>query len=293
MSELVTSIRNLEKRTAIIKDISYENFPVGSWLLPRGLRPHVKCFYQFARTADDIADSVVLSAEEKITTLDQLGEALICENTRNSVSNTAHNMRRSLANTGVTPKHCLDLLAAFRQDAIKVRYRDWSELIGYCTLSAVPVGRYLIDLHGGSRDGYDAADALCKALQIINHLQDCREDYNNLNRVYLPLDWMNLEGASLDMLSAKQTSQQLRSVFARVIIKTNALLLRASLLPCGLKSRRLALESGAILEVAKRLLRLIELHDPLVRRIVLKRPIFLLLCARGAFRGGLARRKLG
>ena len=66
---------------------------------------------------------------------------------------------------------------------VKSRYANWAELIDYCLLSASPVGRYLIDLHGESKNAYPASDALCNALQVLNHLQDCQEDYRALDRV--------------------------------------------------------------------------------------------------------------
>lgn len=267
------------------KDVAYENFPVGSWLLPRRLRLHVLCFYRFARAADDIADNEALSAEEKIARLDRFAAALSGQEKNDSACETAHRMRESLAVTGVSPQHCADLLAAFKLDATKLRYRDWDDLMGYCGLSAAPVGRYLLDLHGGSRDGYAAADALCLALQVINHLQDCREDYLNLDRVYLPQDWMDAESASLDSLRETRTSPQLRAVFDRMIVETRALLTITATLPAGLESRRLAMESGATLAVAWRLVRHLERKDPLTRRIVLKRPRFLICCLGGALRG--------
>ena len=93
---------------------------------------------------------------------------------------------RLAAASGVTSAHCHELLAAFRQDATKTRYADWGELMGYCRLSASPVGRYLLDLHGKSRDTWPASDALCDALQVINHLQDCADDHRQLDRVYIP-----------------------------------------------------------------------------------------------------------
>lgn len=267
------------------KDIAYENFPVGSWLLPRRMRLHVLCFYRFARAADDIADNKALLAAEKIARLDRFGDALAGREVSDSTCETAHRMRESLAATGVSPQHCADLLAAFKLDVTKLRYRDWDDLLGYCALSAAPVGRYLLDLHGGSRDGYAAADALCLALQVINHLQDCRDDYLDLDRVYLPQDWMNAESASLESLEGMHTSPQLRAVFDRMIVETRALLIRAATLPAGLASRRLAMESGATLAVAWRLVRLLERRDPLTRRIELTRPGFLICCFCGALRG--------
>ena len=88
----------------------------------------------------------------------------------------------------MSPRHAQDLLAAFKLDVTKLRYRDWDDLIGYCSLSAMPVGRFVLDVHGESRSTWPANDALCAALQIINHLQDCKDDYRDLDRVYIPLD---------------------------------------------------------------------------------------------------------
>ena len=95
---------------------------------------------------------------------------------------------RACAATGVTPRHAQDLLAAFKRDATKLRYRDWQDLLGYCALSASPVGRYLLDLHGERPELYAYSDPLCDALQVLNHVQDCQDDFRALNRVYLPLD---------------------------------------------------------------------------------------------------------
>ena len=172
------------------KQAGDENFPVGSFLLASRVRPHVATFYKFARAADDIADNPHLSPDDKIGRLDRIAAAISGSGTDDPALAKAHRMRESLGKTAVGPKHCLDLLAAFKQDAIKQRYADWSELMGYCELSANPVGRFLLDLHGESQLIYPVADALCTALQVINHLQDVQADYRELNRVYLPLDWM-------------------------------------------------------------------------------------------------------
>ena len=124
------------------KDSGNENFPVGSWLLPARLRPHVATFYAFARAIDDIADNPALEPEDKVVRLDGFATAILGHDTDHPGYAKAHRMRESLAETGVPPQHCLDLIAAFKQDATKTRYRDWVDLMGYCTLSASPVGRY-------------------------------------------------------------------------------------------------------------------------------------------------------
>ena len=85
---------------------------------------------------------------------------------------------------------------AFRRDVTKLRYADWGELMDYCRYSAMPVGRYVLDVHGETRATWPLTDALCAALQIINHLQDCAKDYRALDRVYLPLDTMAAQGAT-------------------------------------------------------------------------------------------------
>ncbi len=161
-----------------------ENFPVGSWLIRRDLRPHVHAFYRFAREADDIADNPQLSAADKVRRLDRM--AAVLEGAPGKDAPAATAMRASLRATGVTAQHCLDVLTAFRLDATKLRYRDWDDLMAYCRYSAAPVGRQLLDLHGEQRSTWPPSDALCSALQVLNHLQDCGEDYRALDRVYLP-----------------------------------------------------------------------------------------------------------
>ena len=130
-----------------------ENFPVGSWLLPARLRPHVAIFYRFARAIDDIADNPDLRPDDKIARLSRFEAAVTGAETDDPALATAHRMRESLAQSGVASQHCVDLVAAFKQDAIKPRYHDWSDLLGYCALSANPVGRYLLDLHGETASG--------------------------------------------------------------------------------------------------------------------------------------------
>ncbi|MEK9726430.1 MAG: squalene/phytoene synthase family protein, partial [Rhodospirillaceae bacterium] len=136
------------------KDAAYENFPVGSWLLPAELRPHIAVFYRFARAIDDIADNPDLPAEDKIARLNGFARAVSGDGPADDAFANGARMHGSLAATGVPARHCLDLIDAFKQDAVKSRYDDWDDLMGYCIRSAAPVGRYLLDLHGGSADGY-------------------------------------------------------------------------------------------------------------------------------------------
>ena len=180
-----------------------ENFPVGSWLLPARLRPHIATFYAYARAIDDIADNPDLEPADKIARLDGFAKTVSGADTPDPAFHKAHEIRRSLAETGVTHQHCVDLTQAFKQDATKLRYDDWDDLMGYCNLSAAPVGRYLVDLHGESPLAYPASDALCNALQVLNHLQDCGDDYKALNRVYLPRGLDDRRGYRCPRRSAK------------------------------------------------------------------------------------------
>lgn len=264
------------------KDAAYENFPVGSWLLPRRLRPHIAVFYRFARAIDDIADNPHLAPGEKIRRLDGFADAVAGLETSNPAFATGHAMRASLTAAGVTEDHCLDLTRAFKLDATKQRYADWDELIGYCRLSAAPVGRFLVDLHGGSSDGYGPSDALCIALQIINHLQDCRDDYTTLGRVYLPQDWMAEAGAADVHLEREAATLALRAVIDRCLDGVDGLLVDARRLPGGLASRRLAMESAAIVRIAERLGAMLRRRDPLPTRVELTKAQFLACCVRGA-----------
>ena len=263
------------------KDVVYENFPVGSVLLPRRLRRHVACFYAFARAADDIADSPDLPPREKIHRLDGFQHALLGTGGDDSAYQKALNMGESLNETGVSPEHCLDILAAFKQDAVKSRYDSWSDVMAYCRLSAAPVGRYLIDLHGGSRLGYWPSDALCAALQLINHVQDCGDDYQTLDRIYLPGDWMTEAGANDADLGTAQSSPALRRVLDWMVHGIDTLLLDAGALGSNLYSRRLGFEASVIFQIARALNKRLKKHDPLSRRIELSKPELLVCSIRG------------
>lgn len=264
------------------KDAAYENFPVGSFLLPAALRPHVAVFYAYARAIDDIADDPVLAPEDKIARLDGFERALLGETPGDPSFAKAHAMRRVLATTGITARHCVDLISAFKQDSVKHRYADWSELIDYCNRSAAPVGRFLLDLHGGSRDGYGLSDALCNALQILNHIQDCQDDYRRLDRVYLPTKWLEEEEGHIADLDRRTITPELRRVVDRCLDGVDALLRKGKGLPFGLASRRLGLESAAILDIARTLSRLLRSRDPLAGRVQLGKSGFLWCCIRGA-----------
>lgn len=265
------------------KGAADENFPVGSWLLPPALRPHIAVFYAYARAIDDVADNPGLSSAEKIERLDMFSHA-VQNGSDDPALVKAANIRDSLTETGVTNQHCLDLIAAFKQDAVKSRYGNWDELMGYCNLSAAPVGRYLIDLHGESKQTYAASDALCNALQVINHLQDCADDYRELDRIYLPQQWMQANGVTEEDMQAPSASLELRRVLNLCLESTADLMPAARSLPGQFKTARFAMEAAAIVNIADKLIAKLRRGDPLAERVVLSKPQYL-ACGANAIAG--------
>jgi len=263
---------------------SAENFPVGSFLIRRDLRPHVHAFYRFARNADDIADNPGLTADEKIERLDRM--AAILDGALGEDSPAAAAMRESLIETGVTAQHCRDVLHAFRLDAVKLRYQDWDDLMAYCRYSASPVGRQLLDLHGESRDTWSASDALCSALQVLNHLQDCADDYRLLDRVYLPLEDLSAAGVGVEVLTEGAASPGLRRVLDGLLDRTAALISQARGLPPLVAASGLRWECAVIAELAGRLLRRLCRGDPLATRVKLSKSDFLAAFVIGVWGSG-------
>jgi squalene synthase HpnC len=254
------------------KGRSGENFPVGSWLIRRDLRVHVHAFYRFARNADDIADNPALAPDDKLRRLDRM--AAILDGASGEDAPAAAAMRASLAETGVTAQHCHDVLHAFRLDATKLRYRDWDDLMEYCRYSAAPVGRQLLDLHGESRDTWPSSDALCSALQVLNHLQDCAADYRALDRVYLPLEDLAKAGCTVELLEAPAASSGLRRVIDSLLDRTEDLIATARDLPPRVAARGLRWESAVIVALAERLARRLRQRDPLATRVKLSKNDF-------------------
>jgi phytoene synthase len=239
------------------RDHTSENFPVASLLLAAPLRAKVMAFYRFARTADDIADSADLSPPEKLARLDAMEAQL-------------HDPAGPLAEVGTA--EALQLLSAFRQDAVQGRYGDWAALEDYCARSAEPVGRMLLRLHGEDDPAAPrAADALCTALQILNHLQDLVPDRAAMDRIYLPLRWMALAGGEAGFFAPD--SPERRAVLDAALDRVEALLEVAAPLPRLLRSR-LRRQAAVTLACAWRLLARLRAADPVAGRVALTRADF-------------------
>jgi squalene synthase HpnC len=246
------------------KSAGDENFPVGSMLIAAQHRPAIMAFYDYARTADDIADHETLPSGEKLERLEALRASLVGESDAEPV---AVALRQVLAERGLPAIHALDLLVAFRQDATAARYATWNGLLTYCRYSAAPVGRMVLQIHGESPETWAASDALCAALQVINHLQDCGEDYRQIDRVYLPFAELRYAGVHVAALGEPRASPALRAVIVALAQRTAALLQRSRPLADQVRDRRLRLEIAVIQRLAEDLTRRLIARDPLSERV--------------------------
>ena len=241
-----------------------ENFPVASWIIRPEHRALILAFYNFVRTADDIADHPSLPGDEKLRLLDLLEAELTGTGETQDV---AVGLRRALAARGMAPRHALDLLVAFRMDVTKLRYENWDEVIHYCRYSAMPVGRFMLDVHGESTATWPASDAICAGLQINNHLQDCAKDYRDLDRVYIPEGALAEKGLTVAALSEPSAGAALKSVIAGLAGR-NALLLAQSRSFAGqIRDGRLALEVDLIQTLAEDLNAMLTRRDPLSENV--------------------------
>ncbi len=266
-----------------------ENFPVASWIIHPRHRAVILAFYNFVRTADDIADHATLAPGDKLAYLDLLEADLLGKGDSQA---EAVALRRALAERGMPPRHALDLLTAFRMDVTKLRYENWDEVIHYCRYSAMPVGRFVLDVHGESTTTWPASDALCAALQINNHLQDCAKDFRDLNRVYLPRDALAAAGASVEQLGESRAPVPLLKCLHVLAEKTELLLGDGRPLAAQVRDFRLGLEVSVIQAFADRIVRLLKVRDPLSERVHLN-PFELLAFSVSGMAGEIARRASG
>lgn len=251
------------------KNSDTENFPVGSRLIRKDLRVHVHAFYRFARAADDISDNSLLEPSEKVKRLNIFADVLTGKS--DEKIDSVLGLRESLRATGVSPQHSLDLLTAFKRDATQLRYRDWADLMDYCRYSASPVGRHVLALHGIGEEAWPSNDALCDALQVINHIQDCADDYREYDRVYLPIDMLaECGGNPADLSHAKET-EGLRKTFNAMLDKLEPMLAQAREFPGKIPDAGLKMEVSVICVLAERLVKLLRKRDPLCQNVKLSK----------------------
>ncbi len=240
-----------------------ENFPVAARLLWRGERGRVLAFYAFARAADDVADDPDMAPSRKLARLDGFEAAL--DGREGAPEGAA--LRAALGPEAPGLEHARALLGAFRQDARGARYETWADLRAYCAMSADPVGRFLLSLRAEGAEAAAPSDALCTALQVLNHLQDLRADREGLGRVYLPAAWLREAGVGPRALSADALSPGARVAVDRALDACDALLDEAAPLPGAIAHRGLRVQAAATHALARRLSARLRMRDPLAGRV--------------------------
>ena len=264
------------------KSHSDENFPVASFLMTKKIRSIVRVFYFFARMADDIADHQKLSSNQKKKILLFFDNAISkSKKTNNKV------LDKMIARFKELPsgkKYSRNLLKAFMMDASNKKYKNWNDLLYYCKFSANPVGRFVIDAVNERKNIekiYEASDNLCTALQIINHIQDCKKDFKELNRVYIPESFFKKYSLDKKILRKSKSEENFERLKIEIIDNVLTSLRKTKLGLRKIQSWRLRKETLIILNIAKRLCNLLKINDPLEKQIKLSRIDFIFCFFKG------------
>lgn len=207
----------------------YENFPTASLLVPRDKRDALAAIYAFARHADDIADEPGVDRR-----LEQLAEwrGKLAECFAGRVEHPVFiALRDAVERFNLSEIHFQNLLRAFEQDVTVNRHKDFASLLSYCTCSANPVGRLVLELfaHRDARR-FELSDHICTALQLANFWQDVEIDLSR-DRIYLPLDDMERFGYSLEDLSARRADERWQKLMVFEIGRTWELFEKGKPLP--------------------------------------------------------------
>lgn len=233
----------------------YENFPVASRLLPARLREPVAAIYAFARGADDFADEGDLTPAARLAALDDWADRL-----DQAAAGEPPDDPVFIALADAIRRHDLpvrllhDLVDAFRMDVRQDRWPDYDALLGYCRLSANPVGRLLLHLDGSATpQNLVDSDRICTALQLINHWQDLGQDAAENDRVYLPEDEMAAHGVTVAQLRERRVTDGLVRLMAFQRARTRELMLAGTALPRRLHGR-MALEISLVVQGGLRIL---------------------------------------
>jgi len=241
----------------------YENFPVASFLLPPALREPIATIYTFARSADDFADEGNRSAAERLALLDGYQRQLDAIADGEPIDDPLFRRLADVIKVHRLPlRPFRDLLDAFSQDVVQTRYGDFRELMDYCRRSANPVGRLLLHLFRADKPkNLEYSDAICSALQLINHWQDVGIDATKPEpRVYLPMEDLVYYGVPESDILRRVTTTDFRSLMRFQVDRARKLMKEGE--PLGwLLGGRIGLEIRCIVAGGLRILEKIEAVD--------------------------------
>lgn len=253
---------NLEK----IATIHYENFPVGSWFVPKKMREPIHLIYAFARVADDIADEGNRPTEERLQLLENWEKAFRAKGLGKGNSLFFKKLWDQIENFHLPEQYFLDLLIAFKQDSANPHYRTFSELEEYCRYSANPIGRLLLVLFQSSNELHNRySDSICTALQLTNFWQDISVDTLR-NRIYIPLNELERCGLDIPDLRSSGESSQFSNLIHRYVDHTRELFQQGKPL-LGLVHKDFQFELKLIWHGGMRILEKIEILEYDTRRI--------------------------
>lgn len=222
LTKLNPELHAAYKECLAIARSHYENFPVASILLPKHLRRSVAAIYAFARTADDIADEGDLCREVRLELMTKFETSLYdIQYGKPPTEPLFIALKHTIECFNLPIQLFYDLLTAFRQDILKNRYRNFTEVKDYCHYSANPIGRLLLHLAGqASRENLQLSDNICTGLQLINFIQDIDTDCKDRNRCYLPLDELEAHKVSLDDILNRNVTESYRALINKNIQRT-------------------------------------------------------------------------
>ncbi|MBS1492365.1 MAG: squalene synthase HpnC [Bacteroidetes bacterium] len=228
----------------------YENFPVASFLIPKDKRKYVYAVYSFARYADDIADSAILTSEEKLARLNLLEDELDCvlnnqlENLQEETKYIFIALYKTLLDLNIPSIELKNLLTAFKQDSVKDKYDTFEELLEYSKYSANPVGHLVLYIFGYTdKKLFALSDYICTGLQLINFWQDVARDLE-INRVYIPNEILQKHNYNYELLNNKVENENYINIIKELIAKTKEFYKKGEELP-NLVSGRLKYELKA------------------------------------------------
>lgn len=236
----------------------YENFPVASFLMPSHLKPAVIAVYQFARTADDIADEGDATSEQRMAALEDFDAELNkIEKKLPHKKILFHNLARAIHQHQLPIDAFHDLISAFKQDIGTKRYDSYADLLDYCRRSANPVGKIMLHLYQAASNQHIAeSDAICSALQLTNFWQDVAIDWQK-QRIYLPLEDLRRFDINEQDIENENTSLNWQEMMRFQIQRTRALMLSGSPL-CKRLSGRIGWELRLVVQGGLRILERLE-----------------------------------